>query len=262
MIDLGLFRDVMASEWTKLRSIRSTYWSIIVAIVLGVGLSAAIAAANSHAYPKMSAQQQLTFDPTSISTAGLFFAQLALGVLAIMTLSAEYSMGTIRTTLCAVPQRGYVLGAKALLVAIVSFVVATGIAFVSFFIGRIIFHAHHLGVSLSHPGVLRAVIGGGLYMAGLGMLATGLAVLIRHTAGAITTLVGLVFILPAVSNALPNVWQHDLARYLPASAGGAITNVVPDPTSLTPWAGLGVFMLWVAVFLGSAWYLLLRRDVQ
>ncbi len=263
MIDLGLFRDVLASEWTKLRTVRSTYWSTLIAVVLGIGLSAAIAAANEHAYPKFSAQDRLTFDPTSVSTAGLFFSQLALGVLAIMAISSEYSSGTIRTTLCAVPQRGYVLAAKAVIVGLTGMVVALATGFGAFFIGQAIFSGRHLNVTLSDPGVLRAVIGVGLYMAGLMLFAMGLAIIIRSTAGAITTLVGLVFILPAVSNALPKNWQHDLARYFPANAGGAITSVVRDPTnSLGPWTGFGVFAIWVAVAIGTGWYLLRHRDVQ
>jgi ABC-2 type transport system permease protein len=261
MIDIGLFGDVIASEWTKFRSVRSTYWSILIAIVLGIGLGALLAFASAHAYPRMTSSQQQSLDPTSISTAGLFFAQLALGVTAIMTVTSEYSTGTIRTTLCAVPQRGYVLAAKGLILAVVAIVVSTAIAFIAFFIGQAIFTSHHLNVSLSDPGVLRAVVGGGLYMGGLVVLAMGLATIIRHTAGAITTLVGLVFVLPAVSNALPQNWQQDLARYFPANAGGAITNVVPSSTSLGPWAGFAVFLIWVAVIAGSGWYLLRHRDV-
>jgi ABC-2 type transport system permease protein len=262
MTDAGLFTDVLASEWTKLRSIRSTYWSILAALVLGIGLSAAIVAANAHAYSTLSAQDKATFDPTSLSTAGLFFSQLALGVMAILAMSAEYSTGLIRTTLCAVPQRGYVLAAKCVLLSVIAFVVTTAIAFGAFFIGQAIFSGHHLNVSLGDPGVLRAVIGTGLYMVGLVVFAIGLATILRHTAGAITTLVGLVFILPAVSNALPQSWQHDLSRYFPANAGGAITSVVQTSSSLAPWTGLGVFGLWVLASIGAGWYLLRRRDVK
>jgi ABC-type transport system involved in multi-copper enzyme maturation permease subunit len=263
IIDLGLFRDVVASEWTKLRTVRSTYWSLLIAVLLGIGLSAAIAAANEHAYPKMTAHDRLTFDPTSLSTAGLFFSQLALGVLAIMAVSSEYSTGTIRTTLSAVPQRGYVLAAKGLLLALTSLIVATATAFGAFFIGQAIFSGRHLNVTLSDPGVLRAVIGAGLYMGGLALFAMGIAAVIRHTAGAITTLVALVFVLPAVSNALPDNWQHDLSRYFPANAGGAITSVIHDPTnSLGPWTGFGVYLIWVAIAAGAGWYLLRARDVK
>ncbi|HTW21492.1 MAG TPA: ABC transporter permease [Mycobacteriales bacterium] len=263
MIDLALFRDSLASEWTKLRSVRSTYWSILIAIVLGVGLSAAIAGATEHAYPQMSASDRATFDPTSTSTAGLFFAQLALGVLAVLAVSSEYSTGTIRTTVAATPQRGYVVAAKAFVLAVLSFVVATAIGFIAFFIGQAIFTGHNLNVTLSQPGVLRAVLGVGLYMAGLALLAIGLALIVRHTAGAITVLVGIVFLLPVVLGALPRSWHHNLVRFLPANAGGSITQVIYDHyTNLAPWAGFGVFLLWVALFIGVGWYLLRTRDVK
>jgi ABC-2 type transport system permease protein len=261
MIDLGLFRDSVRSEWTKLRSVRSTYWSILAAIVLGIGLGAAISAGNAHAYSHMSLQDRLTFDPTSLSLVGFFFAQLALGVFAIMTISSEYSTGTIRTTLASVPQRGYVLAAKSVLVSGISLIVGLGIAFASFWIGQLIFKRHHLNASLGDPGVLRAVIGSALYVAGLALFALGLATIVRHTAGAITTLTAVVFILPGVSNLLPHSWQQDLSRYFPANAGSAITNVVAQSDQLRPWAGFGVFMIWVVVLLGASWYLLRSRDV-
>jgi ABC-2 type transport system permease protein len=261
MIDIGLFRDVLTSEWTKLRSVRSTYWSILAAIVVGIGLGAAISAGQAHAYSHFSLQDKLTFDPTSSSLVGFFFAQLALGVFAIITMSAEYSTGTIRTTLCAVPQRGYVLAAKAVLVSMVSLIVGIGIAFASFFLGQLIFKGHHLNVPLSHPGTLRAVIGSALYVSALTLFALGIATIIRHTAGAITILTGVVFILPGVSNLLPDSWQHDFARFFPANAGSAITNTVSVNNQLGPWAGFGVFMIWVVVLLGTGWYLLRARDV-
>lgn len=260
MIDAGVFRGALASEWTKLRSVRSTYWCVLAAIVLGIGIGAAASAGNAHSYNQMSLQDRLTFDPTAISLAGLFFAQLALGVLAIMAVSSEYSTGTIRTSLCAVPQRGYVLGAKALLTSATCLVVALGTAFGSYEIGQLIFSGHHLNSTLSEPGVLRAVIGGGLYIAGLALLAMGLAAIIRHTAGAITALVGVVFILPIVTSFLPDDWQR-FTRFLPATAGGAITTVVRTGTSLAPWAGYAVFLGWAALLLGIGWYLLRSRDV-
>jgi ABC-2 type transport system permease protein len=262
MIDVGLFRDSLHSEWTKLRSVRSTYWSIIAAVVLAIGLGAAICAGQRHAYPQMSLHDKLTFDPTSVSQAGFFFAQLALGVFAIMTVSAEYSTGTIRTTLSAVPQRGYVLLAKCVLVSVLSFVVATASAFAAFFIGQLIFKGRHLNVPLSHPGTLRAVVGSGLYIAGLTLFSIGLASILRNTAGSITALAGIVFILPGVSQALPDSWQHDFARYLPANAGSSITNVITTGSdSLHPWTGFFVFLIWVAALLGVGWYLLRSRDV-
>jgi ABC-type transport system involved in multi-copper enzyme maturation permease subunit len=261
MIDFALFRDVLSSEWTKLRSVRSTYWTVLTAIVLGIGLGAAISAGNAHAYSTMSPSDKATFDPTALSTAGLFFAQLALGVLAILAMSSEYSTGTIRTTLSAVPQRTYMLVAKSLLVGVLSLVLAVGIAFSAFFIGQAIFAGHNLDVSINAPGVLRAVVGAGLYIGVLAWFAIGLAVIIRHTAGAITALVAVVFIVPIVSNLLPDSWQNGFSRYLPANAGGSITEVVHQANTLNPWPGFLVFLAWGVLSIGVGWYMLRTRDV-
>ncbi|HEX3897629.1 MAG TPA: ABC transporter permease [Mycobacteriales bacterium] len=261
MIDFGLFRNVMLSEWTKLRSVRSTYWCVLVSIIVGVGLGAAISAGSAAGYSQQSAHDQALFDPAAISLAGLFFSQLALGVFAIMTVSAEYSTGMIRTTVAAVPQRGYVLAAKATMVALVSFVTSIAVAFTAFPIGQAILNRHHLGVSLSDPHVARAVLGGGLYIGALSMMALGLATIIRHTAGAITALVAVVFIIPIVTQLLPDSLQHDFARFLPANAGSAITNVVQSSDSLGPWTGYAVFLGWVALVIGAGWYMLRTRDV-
>src|SRR4051794_28425964 len=151
MTGAGLFRDVAKSEWTKLRSVKSTYWTVLTAVILGIGLGAAISAGNASSYHDMSIQDRALFDPTSLSTAGLFFAQLALGVLAILVITSEYSTGTIRTTIAAVPQRGYTLAAKSILVGLVSLLLATGIAFAAFFICHSIFAHYHLAVSINAP---------------------------------------------------------------------------------------------------------------
>jgi magnesium-transporting ATPase (P-type) len=256
-----VFVDVVRSEWTKLRTVRSTYWSVLAAIVAGVGLSAAISAATASAYSSFDAHDRLTFDPTSISLAGLFFSQLALGVVGVLGITAEFSTGMIRTTLSAVPQRGMVVVAKSLVLGVAAFVVGVITSFAAFFVGQAIFSSKHLDVSISDAGVLRAVFGGSLYLAVLVLFALGIGLLIRHSAGAITTLVGVVFILPGVTGALPDKWQHDFARYLPANAGGALTNVKVATTSLSPWVGFLVFCAWAGVALVVGGYLLRRRDV-
>ncbi|HVT20539.1 MAG TPA: ABC transporter permease [Mycobacteriales bacterium] len=261
MIDWELFRFALLAEWTKIRSVRSTYWTILVAIALGVGLSAAIAAGSGSSYDELNLHDQVIFDPTALSLAGLFFAQLALGVFAIVTMSAEYSSGTIRTTFSAIPHRGVVLAAKAVATGGIALVVGCATAFGAFFLGQLIFSHYHLSSSIGSPGALRAVFGGGLYIAGLVLLALGLAAIIRHTAGAITALVAIVFIVPFVSQLLPESLQHNVARYLPANAGGSITTVVHTPEMLGPWTGYAVFLAWTALILGVGWFVLRTRDV-
>lgn len=278
MIDVRLLKDTLASEWTKLRSVRSTYWTIAIAIIVGIGLSCAISAGNAHAYShgNFSITDRAKFDPAADSLSGLFFAQLAFAVFGVLTMSAEYSTGLIRTTMSAVPQRGYVLAAKGILTTVVATVLSIGIAFASFTLGQLIFSGtdlrsvltgavipgKHVSVSLSDPGVLRAVVGAGLFIGIMVLLAVGLATIVRHTAGAITAIVALIFILPIVAQLLPDSLQHDIARYLPAQAGSAIINVVPQgSSSLSPWVGFGVFVLWAAAFTAIGWYLLRTRDV-
>lgn len=258
----GGFLSVVRSEWTKLRTVRSTYWSVLAALVLAIGLGAAISAAAASAYHTLSPSDRATFDPTAASLTGLFFAQLALGVVGVLALSAEYSSGMIRTTFCAVPRRGRVLAAKAIVVGVGGFVVGIIATVVSFLLGQLIFSSKHLNVSFSDPGVARAVIGGALYVTVLVLFSLGLAAILRNTAGAITAVVGLVFVLPPVTAALPTRWQDDLARYLPANAGSSILNVTPQSHSLSPWAGFGVFCVWALVALGIGVLLLIRRDSQ
>lgn len=266
MIDMKLLRGTLASEWTKVRSVRSTYWCLVVAIILGIGLSAATAAGTAHAYADMDVSDRLTFDPTQFSLNGLFFAQLPFGVFAVLVITAEYSTGLIRTTLSAVPQRGYVLAAKAILSALIATTLAVATAFVCFSLGQLIFRHGPGGdvpyATLSQPGVLRAVIGSGLYIGGLVLLALAIGAIVRHTAGAITAVVALVFILPIVLQLLPDSWQHHFVRFLPAEAGSAIISVVHQgPNNLAPWSGFGVFLVWVAALFAIGWTLLRRRDV-
>jgi ABC-2 type transport system permease protein len=256
-VTAGLLVAVLRSEWTKFRTVRSTYWSLVAAAVAALGLGALITLANASSHDATGAD----FDPTQITLAGLFFAQLAIGVLAVLTVSAEYSSGMIRSTLTAVPRRGYVLAAKAVLAGVVALAVGLVLSFAAFEIGAAIFGSHGRTVSLSQPGVTRAVIGGGLYVCVLAVLAVGLAFALRSSAGSITAVVGIFFVVPAVAAALPDSWQHRVVRYLPAQAGDSVLSVFHDRTSLGPWAGFGVFCAWAALAVVVGAVALSRRDV-
>ena len=156
------FGDVLRSEWTKLRSVRSTFWALTVAVVLGIGLGAAISAAAAHGYAKSSVSDKLSWDPTGISTSGLAIGSLAIVVLGVLYISSEYSSGMIRTSLIAVPKRGRVLAAKSLVYAVVTFVVGEVLSFVAFFLGQALISGHAPHAALGDPGVTRAVVGAGL----------------------------------------------------------------------------------------------------
>jgi ABC-type transport system involved in multi-copper enzyme maturation permease subunit len=174
--------------------------------------------------------------------------------------TGEYSTGMIRASLAAVPGRSLVLAAKVAVIGVATFVVATIASLIAFLIGQATLSSHHFGQSLSSPSALRAVIGGGLYLALVALLGVGLGFAIRSTGGALATLFGLLLVLPLLSNALPTSWQHDIDKYLPLNAGTAVMNTLAQDNVLGPWAGIGVFAIYVAVALGVGLVMLRRRD--
>jgi ABC-2 type transport system permease protein len=201
------------------------------------------------------------FDPTSFSLNGIFLAQLAVGILGVLVISSEYATGQIRATLGATPQRGLVLGAKVLVFMALSFLVGLVASFAAFFIGQAILSQKFQQASLGDPGVLRAVIGGAVYLAVLGALGVGLGTMLRRTAGAIAALVGLLLILPILVNFLPSPWNNDISKYLPLQAGSNIFSATPpSATDLSLWAGFAVFCLYAIVALVGGAVLLKRRD--
>jgi ABC-2 type transport system permease protein len=247
---------VVVSEWIKLRSLRSTFWSMLAAVACVVGLGLLFSSIQAGHWDG----HHQGFDPTWVSLQGAFLAQLAIGVLGVMAVTGEYSTGMIRATLSAVPHRLPVLWAK-LVVFAASVFVAMGIALLAaFLIGQSVLSSTHAQASLSTPGAARAVVGGALYLSLLAMLGIGLGFLIRNTAGAIATLFGLLLILPVLAAALPNPWDTDVSKYLPMQAGSQIMTTVADPNSLAPWAGLGVFALYAVVAIGLGAVMLRRRD--
>ena len=248
---LQVFRAAVRSEWSKLRTVRSTMWSLLVTVAIIVGLGALFCAARVSRWDHLDPGELRNFDPAGFSLNGIFLAQLAIGVLGVLVMSSEYATGQIRATLGAIPQRRLVLGAKALVFGVVTLLVGVVACLTSFGIGQAIFKAKHAGVSLGDPGVARAVVGGALY----------LAAILRRTAGAIATLVGLLLIVPILANFLPSPWNDDIAKYLPGEAGGAIFHVVQrSSTSLSPWAGFAVLCAYVAAALVVGTVLLDRRD--
>jgi len=262
----SIFGDVVRSEWTKLRSVRSTYWTLLAAVVSVVGISALACGIYASKYPGMSIADRANFDPTRFSLTGVFLAQFAIGVLGVLMITGEYSTGAVRSTFAAVPQRRMVLAAKATVFASVALVVGLVSCFAAFFIGQAFLSTQGIQAGLGDPGVVRAVAGSGIYLAVLGLLALGIGTLIRHSAGAITALFGIFFALPILLQTLPSSWRDAIGKFLPSNAGGAISRTVqagadsPGGPVLLPWVGLGVFCLYAAVTLGLAGMALRRRD--
>jgi ABC-2 type transport system permease protein len=255
-------RNVLASEWTKIRSVRSTYWTLFSAAALTIGLSAIICAVYAAQWATMSAKTKVGFNPASLSLTGGVLAQLAIAILGVLVITSEYGSGMIRTTFAAVPQRRTVLAAKATVFTGVTLAVTTTACFIAFFIGQMILSSKHIGVGIGSPGALRTVVGTGLYLAILGLLALGIGTLIRKTAGAISAVVGMIFVLPVLASLLP-ASMNAVVKFLPSNAGQAIIDGGTNArgvAELSPWVGLGVFALYAVVALSAAAFTLVRRD--
>src|SRR5215813_5536130 len=216
------FGGTLRSEFTKIRSVRSTYWTLLVLLAISIGIGAAICAGTAANWSQTSAQDRATFDATQVSIAGLFYlGQLVIVVLGTIVLKAEYSTGMIRTSLTAMPRRITVYAAKALVFAVVALVVTLVAAFIAFFLGQALLASTHANASLSDHDVLRAVIGSALYVTLVGLFAFAAGAIFRHTAATITSIIGLLFVIPILAHLLPSSWYHDIVRWLPDSAGAA-----------------------------------------
>ncbi|HEX3925582.1 MAG TPA: ABC transporter permease subunit [Streptosporangiaceae bacterium] len=261
---IGNFRNLIAAEWTKIRSVRSTIWTLILFVVITIGLTALftwLTSSNWNGPHAADRDATILSDPVGfIMGAGLGLGQLTLCVLGVLVISTEYSTGVIRASLLAVPKRIPMLAAKAVVLTVLLLVAGEIVAFGSFFLGSAILHSH-VPVSLSDNDVTRAVVGSGLYLTVLGLFSLAIGGLIRHTAGAITTAIGVVFVLPILSGLLPNSWGAHVNGYLPEQAGTRVGQVHATGVQvLSAWQGFGIFCLWTAVLLIGAAYLLNRRD--
>jgi ABC-2 type transport system permease protein len=253
---IGLM-NVAHSEWTKLRTVRSTYWTAIVAVLVTIG----IAVIGTTSFVQHFGQSDLQgFDAANFVLQGLYAAQLALGALGVMTITGEYATGMIRTTLSSVPQRRPVVGVKGLIYLVAILVIGEITSFATFAIGQAILHQKHAGVGLFDHNVLRVVIGGGLYVTAVGLLAFAIGTLVRRTAGALAAFFGVLFLPSALIDLLPSSWRADAIKFAPANAGTQILNTHRVEGMLGPWQGLGFLVLYGAIILVGALWLLGRRD--
>ena len=250
---------VALSEWTKLRSVRSTRYSLFAAVLFTIGLAALACAVVSHHYPSMSPQDKADFHPLEVNLVGVQLAQLAIGILGILVITAEYSTGMIRASVTAVPKRLPVLWGKALVYGLVTAGLMIPAVLVAFFIGQSILSRHHINAVFSDPGVARALFGAALYLTVVGLFGLGLGTIVRNTAGGIATFVAIMFVLPPLMNVLPASWNDAASPYLPLAAGEAIMSVTPG-NHLSPWVGLAVFCGYAAAALAVGAALLVRRD--
>jgi ABC-2 type transport system permease protein len=260
------FGGALRSELTKIRSVRSTRWTLLAMIVLTIGLGAIAT------YGQTTSHRAAYFDPTAWSLGGVFLTELLIGVVGTLVITSEYSTGMIRTSLTALPRRGLLVAAKVVVLASVAFVAGLIGCFASFFVGQAILSSHHISTTIGHLGVLRAVIGAALYLTVGGLLAFGIGLLIRHTAAAVSAMAAVLFLLPIAGSLLPHGLQDNVDKWLPTAAGAQIWTVNHAPhlnsaspigasgPMFSPWIGFALFCGYAAVAVAAGMILFRTRD--
>jgi len=248
-------RRVLAAEALKFGSLRSLRWVLLVSVlsIIAAGVSPALTELLAGTDP--AGGPGAGSDPTGGALSGISFTQLLIAALGALVVTSEYATGLIRATFSAVPRRLPVLWAKSVVAAAVTFVATLAAVVVSFFVAQAVLSAADVAISLSAPGVLRALVGSALYLAVTAVLAVAFGFLLRSAIGAIAALFALLFVLPLLGMLVPAI-----DPYLPNSAGAAILNTGPTADGLPPWTGLGVFALYAAAALTAAAITLTRRD--
>jgi ABC-type transport system involved in multi-copper enzyme maturation permease subunit len=249
---------VLTSEWIKLRSLRSTGYTLLAGFVAMILLGCVVGwATNSH-WSHVDPQERAHFSPIDSSLAGYHLAQLAIVVLGVLLITGEYATGMVRATFGAVPTRLPVLWAKAMLYAAVTFIVTVVAAFIAFLGGQHFLASH--GTTLTAAHAVRDILGVALYLTLIGVFAVACGFIVRSTAGGIAALFGLLLVLPGIGQVLPTSWQRHSLPYLPSNAGASIFTEHTDPGMLSPGPGLLVLVIWVVAGLALAAVVLMRRD--
>ncbi|MDX6470561.1 MAG: type transport system permease protein [Gaiellaceae bacterium] len=257
---------VALSEWTKLRTLRSTRYTLFAGVALTIVFAVIPALVNATRWNRMSVIDKAGFHALETSLIGVSFAQLAFGVLGVLIISGEYSTGMIRSSFAAVPKRLPVLWAKAGIYGLVTLLLAVPSTLIAFFAAQAIlkghtFNGHDIALSFSDPGVARAVLGGALYLTLSGLFGLGLGAILRNTAAGISAFAAILFVLPPLMNVLPSSWNNAISPYLPSNAGSAIMQSGTPDHILAPWTGLGLFALYTAAAIAIAAIQLRRKDV-
>jgi ABC-2 type transport system permease protein len=251
------FGSALRAEWIKFWSVRSTAWSVVAMFVIGAGLTTLICALDAEWLASGEADEATA----SYVTFGMQLAQITAVVLGTLAVTSEYGTGMIRATLAATPRRGAVLAAKAAVLTGTLFVAGTVTAVAGYLAGNWFLDREGVGVALADDGVLRALFGSGLYMAGLGLLAAAVGLLVRHSAAALSIVLGLVFVVGNMAFLLPGTWGDWTAKLMPGNAGSAIAAPISfNPELMAPWTGFAAFTAEVLVLLTVGYLVFQRRD--
>jgi ABC-2 type transport system permease protein len=249
---------VLRAEWTKIRTISSTTWTLTLAFLSTIGLGAMLSIILGGEFDALSAEEQALFDPVMTAFIGMGLGQLAMITFGVLVVTNEYSTGMIRTSLTAVPQRGLLYCAKAAVAALLGLAVGIATSFATFLVGQALLGER--GASLGDAGVLRAVVGGGVYLALMLLFAIGVATMLRRVVLALSVLMGYFFMIAPIFNFLPQAKKF--GYFLPDQAGTTVMQVVPQAIAppFGPWAGLGIMTLWTAAALAGGYVALKRHD--
>jgi ABC-2 type transport system permease protein len=251
--------DLVASEWIKFRSLSSTYVVLLTAVITAFGVGLLVCNSDASQWAHLPPGQRAAIDPMADSFVGFAIAQLIFAAVGVLTMTGEYSSGLIRTTFAAVPARRAVLAAKAAVVSAVTFAVGLVTALASFAAGQAILSRQHIGISLSHPGAVRAIIAAALFLVAVSLTGLALGVLIRNAAGALTAVVVVLFVGPSFLHGTSR-WVIDIANALPANAIRRLASLHPWPNAPSVTEAVIVIVIYPVVALAAAAYVIHRRD--
>ena len=258
------FGREVKSEWIKFTTLRSTWITYAVALLLSLGIGALVTYLHGHDYATHTDHRaDDIFDPVVFTQTGVFLAQLAVGVMGVLCVTGEYATGMIRASMTAIPKRTPVLLAKVVVFGLVTAAVSAIMTFGAFFIGQAILTQWHMNTSIGASGVVRGLLGGAYYVTIIGLIGLGLGFLLRNTAGAIASLVGVVLILPIIASTLPSSWSDHINKYLPSNMVDHLISVVPHPSDnvLSRPIEFGLLAAYALLALVLGWLVMKRKDV-
>ncbi|MEU1286287.1 ABC transporter permease subunit [Kitasatospora sp. NPDC005856] len=254
---MASFPAILRSEWTKIRSVRSTVWTLALTFVVTVGIGALLSLLTNNNFTEFRRNEQSPFDATGTSFAGIMLGELAIIVFGVLAIGNEYSSGMIRVTLAAVPQRATLLTGKAVVLGALALVVSLVTAFVTFFVGQSLLGPH--STTIGEPNVLRAVFGAALYLTMLCLFSAGVTTMLHNQTLALGVLVPFFFLLSPILSAVPKV--KTLAHYFPDYAGSRMLLVYEQHGQpYGPWTGFLICLAWTAAALVGGALVLRKRD--